>query len=60
LIKGIKAIGRIITKPFTFAFAKPVTLSIIPAIEDTQNKEEEKIVPDDMNLNSIKALLASA
>ena len=60
LMKGIKATGRIITKPFTFAFAKPVTLSVIPAIEDTQNKEEQNIVSDNINLNSIKSMLASA
>lgn len=60
LIKGFKAIGNVITKPFTFAFAKPVTLSVIPTIEDTQNKEEQNIISDDMNLNSIKSLLACA
>jgi MFS family permease len=60
LIKGFKAIGTVITKPFTFVFAKPVTLSVIPTIEDTQHKERQNIISDDINLNSIKSLLACA
>ncbi len=58
--KVIYSIGQQIPKPFTFIFTRPAILSIIPIIGDNRNKEEQQLIPEDINLNAVRTLLASA
>lgn len=57
-LKGFKSIRDVIVKPFIFT--KPVFLSIFPVYEDNGKDTEQDIIPDDININTIKSLLACA
>lgn len=58
LLKGIRTIGETIMKPFILT--KPVVLSIIPFIDDNKNSKKQDFISDDININTIKTLLACA
>ena len=58
LLKGIKSIGSFIVKPYIFT--KPVILSIIPICDYTRNAPRRDVISNDININTIKDLLACA
>ncbi len=60
LLKGVKSIGKVIVEPVKFVFTIPSFLSIFPFIGDNRNTDEQNFISDDININAIKALLASA
>ncbi len=60
LLKWILSIKGTVSNLFNYPITKPILLSIIPVVEKGRNIKEQDFISDDININTIKALLASA
>ena len=60
LLKGIKKIGKTISKPFNFTLIHSAFLSIFPFVTNNRNRKKQNIISDDIDIKTINTLLACA